>query len=743
MRGPQRWIEASSLLLSAGVLFSGTPALSDGLSYRVRSDVSLPLNADSGWAGPEGKEVVVEADRPFRLRLESSTEAAARSLAVQVRRNGGEWRTLEAHDFPYPVREVDLDFSKPSVDLQLEGWRNIQGDDFAPAITSLRGERVLQVEGGGSGLVATRDLPWPAASELSLSVRFHVDGASGEAALLWGVVDTKTYHAARARADGSLEIVNLADGAEISLARIPASGNGEIWREIEIEAEDGRLEISLDGASVLSRSFVSNQGLPGIAVTPGTRASFAEMNFQGVARTPQVSIIASSGYAHGDATSDLLRGSRLPFVAGTGISLWEHAQGASIANRHTEFELPLVIRRYADGPEVSETGDLFEFRMVDADGTPASAVAIVRLEVPKGHLGGTFVETPGRIGPWQVSNGDLYFIMEPAETDNKFMMMKSGDGGRSWREIDGPNRPRTGDLEAVDSRLVGDRILILHQVTRSVRYHTFRTSDHPTHPDTWESSDEVAAKAPAIAQMATLAPLSDGRVVAVFLSDRLNYVVRAPGGSWSAPLEIDPGETLVNAGPQAVATRDDAVHLAYMSEDGRIWYRRLTRDGRWTPRVLLADGAGRTRSEYGAVLPLAYDEGTDRLTIAYRLADGSLWERSTVSDGVFTPARLITAGPVIADAVDSQQAGADIVALPGGPTALFIDRKTRSISSTSLSDEGWSAPVVRIDGIEGSWVRGHTVLSKDGTLVYGIVYDAGSGGGTGMNRYAELPLAGD
>lgn len=132
-----------------------------------------------------------------------------------------------------------------------------------------------------------------------------------------------------------------------------------------------------------------------------------------------------------------------------------------------------------------------------------AAVAQIVLTVPDGHLGGTFVETPGRIGPWQAGNGDLYFIMEPSETDNRFMMMKSADGGKTWREVDGANRPETGDLESVDSRQVGDSIHIIHQVTHSVRYHVFNTSDHPNEPDRWSVRDEVAATATAIAQMAT------------------------------------------------------------------------------------------------------------------------------------------------------------------------------------------------------------------------------------------------
>ena len=64
----------------------------------------------------------------------------------------------------------------------------------------------------------------------------------------------------------------------------------------------------------------------------------------------------------------------------------------------------------------------FELRMVDAGGAAfgGSRNPVLRLTIPPGHIGGTFVETPGRIGPWQAHNGDLYFIMEPAETARSY-----------------------------------------------------------------------------------------------------------------------------------------------------------------------------------------------------------------------------------------------------------------------------------------------------------------------------------
>jgi len=59
--------------------------------------------------------------------------------------------------------------------------------------------------------------------------------------------------------------------------------------------------------------------------------------------------------------------------------------------------------------------------------------------------------------------------MEPTESDNLFMMVKSTDCGRSWRDVDGANRPETDDLESVDGREVSGTIHIVHQVTQSIR----------------------------------------------------------------------------------------------------------------------------------------------------------------------------------------------------------------------------------------------------------------------------------
>jgi len=460
------------------------------------------------------------------------------------------------------------------------------------------------------------------------------------------------------------------------------------------------------------------------------------------AKTPRVSIVSCAAYRHGAATTNLLAGSAAGFQAGAGVSLADRTPSWTGAGSHGEFEWPLVVRRYADGAVTNDEGDAFEFRMIEAGGGSmgASRNPVLRFAIPPRHVGGTFVETPGRIGPFQSSNGHLYFMMEPAETDNVFMMVKSTDGGVTWREVDGANRPATDDLESVDARQVGDTIHIVHQITRSTRYHSFRTSDHPTHPDSWATRDELAASANSVAQAATLVVRSDGSMVAFYVGQTVHYNIRSAAGVWGTQTVIDAGVAPNLAGPRAVLGSNDTVHLACYGTDGTIWYRRLLPDGTLTARELLASGAGATRAEYGAVLPLVYIPQTNTVVIIYRLSSGTLWERRIVNDGPPAPAVQVTDRDVVTNAVDSQQPGADAVLDGTTVHVFFVEKSSRSIFSTH-NNGGWQPSTLRVDRILGSWIRGNIYTRADGVRVYGYVYDAGSDGGAGMNRFDEVVLS--
>ncbi|HKJ66411.1 MAG TPA: exo-alpha-sialidase [bacterium] len=460
---------------------------------------------------------------------------------------------------------------------------------------------------------------------------------------------------------------------------------------------------------------------------------------------PRVSVDRVGAYQHGAQTTDLLAASGAPFGGGSGINLSAVSPAWAGEAAHSEWEWPLVIRRFADGPVTNEEGDTFEFRMADAGGAPirSDANPAVTLSIPEGHLGGTFVETPGRIGPWEASNGDLYFIMEPTETDNVLMVVKSTDRGATWREVDGANRPAADDLEGFATDVRQGTIHMLHQQSDAVWYHSFRTSDHPADPDRWDIRDELVTEpGEPPTQVASLVVRSDGSIVGVYGGPaKIRFKIRSPDGTWGDETVVDSDVPPNLSGPQVVLGENDVVHLAYTGDDGTAWYRRIRQDGPLTPREQIATGLGTTEYDVGSILPLVFIPETNTAVVIYRLATGRLWERRIVDHGPPGDPVRVSDRMVVQNAVDSDQTGADAIADGNTVHVLFIEENSGSIFHTYSSEPGvWQPPTLEVDGIQGQWIRGTKLVQGEEGDVYGFVYDAGSNGGTGMNEYGEVPL---
>jgi hypothetical protein len=717
--------------------------------FRVRSDFAAKLNSERGWAGALNENVTVCADQPFRIRFEwerPSGPSSGQQFQLQYRRNSGVWTEVEAHDFPYPERDISVDFTRFEAGTRPDGWTVVKGNSSGMVVAADAHQNVLRAKADQEPLVGLFTAPWNI-TEMASQFRLAPDNQNGIAFVV-GYADSNNYCLVQLNPNhGTIRVNQVINGVETNLAEKHTVIPFGQWLEIEIDIENRVIGVNFQN-DMLEMDVKLDTDVPyskaGFQIPPNTSVDFEEFSFAGEAKSQRVSIVKCPGYEHGLSTNDLLTGSNAPFQGGAGISLSEFTPVWIGTNAHGEFEWPVVIRRYADGAETNNQDDTFEFRMVDTDGSATGIEhnPLLRLSIPPGHVGGTYVENPGRIGPWQASNGDLYFIMEPTETDNLFMMIKSTDNGRTWNEIDGANRPVTNDLESVDSRLVGNTIHIIHQVTRSARYHTFRTSDHPTHPDTWDIRDEVAGSVDAIAQTASMVVRSDGSMVAFYLGqEKIHYSIRSSQGTWSQVRTVDSELQPNQAGPQAVLGKNDIIHLAYYGIDGTIWYRRFLPNETLTPRQLLATGAGNSRAEYGAVLPLIYNAHKDEVVIIYRLATGNLWERRIANDDPPMDAVMISDLKVITDAVDSQQAGADAILDDETVYVLFIEESSRSIFSI-CDIGGWQNAKVQVENILGSWVRGNVYTRKDGVKVYGYIYDAGSYGGAGMNRFGELALNG-
>jgi len=474
----------------------------------------------------------------------------------------------------------------------------------------------------------------------------------------------------------------------------------------------------------------------------------ADFPYASLEATPRVSVVSSPAYADRDETADVLDGSTASYAGGVSVSLSSMTAALPDQGVQSEWEWPVVIRRYADGAVTNDEGDRFELRMVDAQGRPLAADAhlTVTATVPTQLLGGTFPETPGRLGPWEASDGSLYFLMEPAESYNKLMTVKSENGGETWREVDGTHRPKTGDLEGFASTVHDGTIHMLHQVEGGVLHHSFRTSDHATAPDTWHVRDDtVATPGEPPIQVASITARPDGSLVGLYGgSKRIHYRIRSPDGAWGEETAI-PSETEDPlSGPQSVLGTGGTVHLAYTRRDGTAWYRRIRPDGSLTAPQEVSSNLGTAETDVGSILPLVHLPETNTTVIVYRRPNGTLWARRADANGrLSAPVQQVTERPVVQSAVDSDQVGADAVAIGSTVHVLFIDASSGNLYHTHSDEEGtWASATLQIDSVDAQWVRGQPLSGGTGTpKAYGFVYDAGSNGGSGMNWYGEVPVS--
>lgn len=460
--------------------------------------------------------------------------------------------------------------------------------------------------------------------------------------------------------------------------------------------------------------------------------------------TPVLSVISTRAYANGAETQRLLGTPDTEWDDGAGLNAVSSTPVWRAGSDALEWEWPLVIRRFSDGPTFAEDGEVFELRVVDGNGQPVSGPrsASVRMTAIPGHLGGTFVETPGRLGPYQSGEGHLYFFIEPSETDNRFMAVRSTDHGRSWREVDGAGRPAAGDLEGVASARTGSTIHLIHQVSREVFYHAFEMGD----PGRWVvDSQSIAQPAEPPTQAADLVARSDGSLVALYGGARRLFLqIRSPQGIWGDPVEIDSQVAPRLSGPVLAIGPHDMVTMAYTGRDGRGFIRHLLPDGSLTPRQEISSRLGTTAAENGAIAPLAVLPDSGTTVVIYREHDGMLHERRFSREGELSAPVRVSPLAVTTDAVDSEQVGADLVADGDTLHLLFIEARSGSLFHSRSDRAGvWSGPRPVVEGIEGAWVRGSVHRDASGNPVYGFVFDGGSKGGSGFNRYLALPLQPD
>jgi hypothetical protein len=112
-----------------------------------------------------------------------------------------------------------------------------------------------------------------------------------------------------------------------------------------------------------------------------------------------------------------------------------------------------------------------------------------------------------------------------------------------------------------------------------------------------------------------------------------------------------------------------------------------------------------------------------------------------MADGPPSEPVRVTDRKLVQNAVDSDQTGADAIADGTTVHVLFIEQGSGNIYHTSADgNSAWQPSKLQLDGIDGQWIRGSLLTRGDNARVLGYVYDAGSDGGSGMNRFADVPL---
>lgn len=454
--------------------------------------------------------------------------------------------------------------------------------------------------------------------------------------------------------------------------------------------------------------------------------------------SPVVSIVSCPAYFNGQEAENLLPVSTLPNNRGAGVSLssstpgWvpKPGQGAS-----SEYEWAVVIRNWSDGPVQAKAGDRISFRMVDQHGRVLEGSnPEVTVQIPNYHLGGTFVETPAHIGPWQNKADALYFIMEPTETDNVFMIVKSTDDGKTWSETDSSNRPKADDLEGVSSTVSKDGIIhIIHQRSREVYYHAFDMSK-----DRWVTNSQLICRHDVPpTQVSGIALRPDGTMVAVFgYGKNIAYSIRSKNGQWSKETVIaDPRSNGITS-PVIANDRNGVVEFLYKTFDGKAWNRQLTPKNVLTPPIQIAENLGTDEKEGIAILPLEYNPDSQELFAAYRLHSGDLVVRKKNIQGIWSEGVVASRKPVVTNAEDSEQAAADLTIYGDKIFISYIPEDKKSVFVTELSKD---LKIVKhsevVSNVNASWVRGRIITLKDGSRAYALVVDEGSKGGSGFNEF--------
>jgi hypothetical protein len=473
-------------------------------------------------------------------------------------------------------------------------------------------------------------------------------------------------------------------------------------------------------------------------------------------------IVASALYVDNDATTNLLVGSGLAFTAGVGLED-NLTPAVTINNQHTEYEWTIRIRVMWNNGTIrgrNVDGDTFEYRIVESGGTVFAGtyvIPLITLNVPDGLIGGSMCETPKRLGPYKDTNGNLYYLGEYGTMGvaDEIAMLKSTDGGKQWTIMDEANRPPVDDFEAGDMEQVGNTLHITTFTgSGTVRYHTFRTSDHGS-PDTWGVSAQVihTASVSPTDQDVSLGVRSDGSIVCTYTTDpsggfsRQGYRVRDTGGVWSAETILDTTASIYWSSAIVVIGASDLAYIIYHDDtNDLLYYKTLTSGGSLSGRTQF-NATGTAPSEKAVPQAYYFDDNGVEVIVAFYRRSNAMWERRIIG-GVLQTERQISDVSIPNNRAGSGAPTASIAVWDVDIHAAYSDLTNLNLwYDISQDGAAYGTDVQKFDAVVSvdaiiSNVFQHSVANGGALVMAVFINDGGGGEGSGTIKYVDWTVAG-
>lgn len=530
-------------------------------------------------------------------------------------------------------------------------------------------------------------------------------------------------------------------------------GRGVIYR-IRIKVGE------TDGTGTTSSMHVQER------LNGGTWTDMTDLAVGTGAETP-IQMMPSTQFTDNDATSQLLTNSGSTFVPGVGDS--DNVFSTSISSQETEFEFCLQINSTYDANTHAEVvpDDTLELRIVGDPSGSASPftgtynIPVITVTDTDKYVGGAYVETPNRLGPFIDGSGSLYFVCEYAETFNRMTVRKSTDNGLTWRVIDGPNRPAENDMEGADALQSGSQIFMM-VVTTTVTFHSFRMSDDAS-PDTWNIKDQEieGAYTPHTSQNGSLEVRSDGTFVAFYVDaaapDRIRYRIRSTGGTWGAQNTVDSEASTNFTCVKTVKGASDTIHIFYKDDtNGIIYYRTLSSADALSGRTSIATGIAFSGTPDNVPIlpqPSYWNDGDEKILLVYQKAEQGALFSKLLTNGTPGTEEQASDNTVDTDAGGSGPGGSGGSDTPDASLCLDTSDNVsyliysrvsdgniyRAVYTPSAGSGSWGTDSLQLTTIDAQFISAKVVTHSGGKVV-GFFYDDRSAGGTGQIWYDEEVL---